>query len=143
MKGRDVRHGPLRYSAAGALAALVAVAIAGAVALAANPRAKTDHAAMANSSTTKAPASPLPDKTHSPHPAVDQQPYFNAVHQLVDNGTITGTEGQTVDGEIRTGRVDTDTLVSRGLTTAQLQAVQHALASAKIALAPSKNGKSK
>ena len=52
----------------------------GAVALASNPRANTHHHAVAaNRSTTKAPTSPAPEKTRTPHPAVNQQPFFNAI----------------------------------------------------------------
>jgi hypothetical protein len=140
----DVRHARLRYAAAATLAALVAAgAIAGTVALAADSPAKKDHARVVHSSTTKTPPARLPDKTHAPHPAVNQQPYFDAVQQLVDNGTITATEGQTVDSEIRAGRVDTGTLASSGFTQTQVQAVQHALTNAKIALAPVQNRPSK
>ena len=130
MNDQDVRYARLRYTATGALAALAAAgAIAGTAALAAKPPAKTHghaaaanggttktpghaatanggttktpgHAATANGGTTKTPASPVPDKSHGPQPAVDHQPFLDAIHQLVDNGTITATEGQAVDREI-------------------------------------------
>jgi hypothetical protein len=134
------RRARLRYTATGALAALAAVgAIAGAAALAANPSAKTHgHAAVASGLTTKTPASSVPDKTHAPQPAVNQQPFFNAIQRLVDDGTLTATEGQAVDREIRAGTIDTDTLT--GFTQAQLQAVQQALSNAKRALAPAVTG---
>jgi hypothetical protein len=60
---------------------------------------------------------------------------LDAIQQLVDNGTITATEGQAVDREIQAGRVDTDTLASSGFTPTQLQAVQQALGNTKRALA--------
>jgi hypothetical protein len=132
--GRSAR---LRYTATGALAALVvAGAIAGTAALAAKPSAKAHgHAAVATGS-TKTPPRGMPSKTNAPQPAVNHQPFLNAIQQLVDNGTITATEGQAVDREIVAGRVDTDTLASSGFTQAQLQAVQQALGNAKRALAP-------
>jgi hypothetical protein len=131
------RYARLRHTATGALAALAAVgAIAGTAALAAKPRANTHrHAAVANGSTTKTPTSPVPGKTHAPQPG-SNQPFLNAIQQLVDNGTITATEGQAVDREIRAGRVDTDTLTSSGFTQTQLQAVQQTLENAKRAMGP-------
>jgi hypothetical protein len=78
----------------------------------------------------------VPDKTRTRQPAVNHEPFLNAIQQLVDNGTITATEGQAVDREILAGRVDTDTLTSSGFTPTQLQAVQHALENTKRALAP-------
>jgi hypothetical protein len=134
------RYARVRYTATGALAALAAVGvIAGTGALAANPHAKTHgHAALANGSTTKTPASPVPDKTHTPQPSANPQPFLNAIQQLVDNGTITATDGQAVDREIQAGRIDTDTLT--GFTQAQLQAVEQALSNAKRALAPGVTG---
>jgi predicted amino acid dehydrogenase len=77
----------------------------------------------------------VPAKNCAPQPPVNQQPFFNAVQQLVDNGTITATEGQVVDSQIADGTLDTDTLASRGFTSAQLEAVQAALANTKRALA--------
>ena len=123
-----------------ALAALAAVgAIAGAVALAANPGAKPHaHAAVADAGAPKTPGSPVPDKTRAPQPGPNPQPLFlNAVERLVDSGTITASGGQAVDREILAGRVDTDTLASSGFTEAQLQAVQQALSTTKRALAAS------
>ena len=136
MDDQNGRRARLRYTATGALAALAAVgAIAGTVALAANPPAKTHgDAAVASGLTTKTPASSAPDKTHAPQPAVNQQPFFSAIQQLVDNGALTATGGQAVDREIRAGTIDTDTLT--GFTQAQLQAVEQALGNAKRALAP-------
>jgi hypothetical protein len=136
MNDQNNRHARLRSTATGALAALAVVgAIAGTAALAAKPHHKPHHhATLANGSTTKTPTSPVPDKTHTPHPAVNHQPFLNAIQQLVNNGTITATQGQTVDREIQAGRVDTDTLASSGFTQTQLQAVQQALANSKAAL---------
>jgi uncharacterized membrane protein YebE (DUF533 family) len=134
------RYARVRYTATGALAALAAVGvIAGTGALAANPGAKAHrHAAVANRSTTKAPTSPVPDKTDAPQPAVNHQPFVNAIQQLVDDGTITATEGQAVDREIQAGGIDTDTLT--GFTQAQLQALEQTLSNAKRALAPGVTG---
>jgi hypothetical protein len=132
----DGRYTRLRYTATGALAALAAVgALAGAGALAAKPRAKTHrHAAVANGR-AKTPAPPAPGKTHTPQPG-SNQPFLTAVQRLVNAGTISTTEGQTLDREILAGRVDTDTLASSGFTQPQLQAVQQALENTKRALAP-------
>jgi hypothetical protein len=58
-----------------------------------------------------------------------------AVQRLVDDGTITTTEGQVLDREIRAGSLDTDTLTSSGFTPTQLQAVEQALGDTKRALA--------
>jgi hypothetical protein len=55
--------------------------------------------------------------------------FLDAIQQLVDNGTITAAEGQTVDREIQQGRVDTQTL--SGSTQAQLAAVRQALRNTK------------
>jgi len=139
------RHARLRYTATGAIAALAAAgAIAGTAALAASPSAKAPAcAAAATRAAVKAPGSGVPDKTNAPQPAVDQQPFVNAIQQLVQDGTITPAQGQSIDREIQTGRVDTDTLAAAGFTPTQLQAVQQALANAKRALAASPNGTSK
>ena len=138
MSDHNSRSARLRYTAIGALAALAAVgAIAGTAALAAGPSAKTrNHVAVANcGATTKPPATPAPDKTHAPQPSASPQLFLSAIQRLVDNGTITATEGQAVDREIREGRVDTQTL--SGFSQAQLQAVEQALESTKRALAGS------
>jgi hypothetical protein len=137
VNNQNDRHARLRYTATGALAALAAVgAIAGVAALAAQPPAKKHGpAAVANGAATKTPTSPVPDKTDAPWPPVNHQPFFNAIQQLVNNGTITPTEGQAVDREIQAGRVDTDTLTSSGFTPTQLQSVQHALGNSKRVLA--------
>jgi hypothetical protein len=143
----DSRYARLRYTATGALAALAAVgAIAGSVALATNRRHHPHRdAAAANSGTTtngsngavtKTPTSPAPAKSRTGQPPVNQQPFLNAIEQLVDSGTLTAAEGQTVDSEIQAGRIDTDTLAAGGFTQTQIEAVQQALSSAKMALAP-------
>ena len=141
MQDQDRRYARVRHTATGALAALAAVgAIAGTVALAATPRAKPHaNAAAANGGATKTPPPGVsgPDKTRVSQPAVNQEPFLKAVQELVDNGTITRTEGQAVDREIVAGRVDTDTLTSSGFTPIQLQAIHQALANVKRALAPS------
>lgn len=137
MKDQQPRYSRLRYTATGALAALAAVgAIAGTVALAAGPHAKPHAKAGAISApTTKTPTGPAPVKTQASQPPVNHQQFLTAIQHLVDNGTISATEGQTVDREIQAGRVDTDTLASSGFNQAQLQAVQQALGSVKQALA--------
>ena len=138
MNDQNNRYARLRDTATGALATLAAVgAIAGTTALAGKPHAKPEgQTAVANGAAIKTPTAPLSDKTAAPHPAVNHQPFFNAIEQLVDNGTITPTEGQAVDHEIGAGRVDTDTLASSGFTQTQLQAVQQTLGNTKRALAP-------
>jgi hypothetical protein len=144
------RSARFRYTATGALAALAAAgAIAATVAVADGPPVKTPGGAAPPSGLTKpapgssAPASPaqgkgpgapMPGTTQAPQPG--PQPFLNAVRRLVDNGTITATEGQAVDREILTGSIDMDTLASEGFTPAQLAAVQQALANTKRALAP-------
>jgi hypothetical protein len=122
---RSVR---LRYTAAGALAALAAAgAIAGTVALADSPpAAKTACQPAATSGPGKAGAS---------KPSPSPQPFLNAVQQLVGNGTITAAEGQALDREIVSGQVDTQTLTSEGFTAAQLDAVQQALGNVKQGIA--------
>ena len=145
MKDPTSRNARIRYTATGAIAALAAVgAIAGTVALAAPPPAKTrDCAAAASREATKAPGSGAPDKTSAPQPPVDDQPFLGAVQQLVANGAITPAQGQIVDREIQAGRLDTDTLAAAGFTPTQLQAVQQALGNVKRSLAPNVNGTSK
>jgi hypothetical protein len=134
---QNSRSARLRYTATGAVAALAVVAaIAGANALAAKPAAKKSHVAAASCAVaTKTPASPVPDKSHAPQPGANPQLFLNAIQRLVDNGTITAAQGQTVDREIQQGRVDTQTL--SGFTQAQLAAVQQALGNTKRALAAS------
>ena len=140
MNDQNGRYVRLRYTATGALAALIAAgAIAGTVALAAGPSAKTrGHAAVAAGSTTKTRPSGLSIKSQVPPPPVDHQPFLDAIQQLVVNGTITAAEAQVVDREIVDGRVDTDTLAASGFTSAQLDAVQQALGGAKQAVAASR-----
>lgn len=136
MNDQNARNARLRNTATGALAALAAVgAIAGTAALAAKPRASAHgHAAVAKRS-TKTPAPPVPTKKHTPSPGSDQ-PFLTAAQRLVDDDTISTTEGQTLDREIRAGTVDTQTLASSGFTQTQLQAVQQTLSDTKRALAP-------
>lgn len=145
MKDPDARSARLRYTAAGALAALVVVgAIAGTAALAAKPPAHAPrHAAIANCDAVKMPGSAVPDKTGAPEPRANPQPFLNDIQALVDNGTVTASEGQTVDREIEAGRIDTDSLLSAGFTQAQLQAVQQALGNTKRGLAAAAHGTSK
>jgi hypothetical protein len=134
MNDRNGRYARLRYTAAGAAAALALVgAIAGAAALAASPHAKVrGHVATANCDTTTTSA---PDKAAAPHSSADPHRFLDDIQRLVDDGTITATEGQTVDREILAGKVDTDSLASSGFTPSQLVAVQQALSSTKRALA--------
>ena len=66
------------------------------------------------------------------------QPFLNAIQQLVADGTITSSDAQMIDRQIRAGRIDTDTLT--GLSQSQVQAVEGALDNAKRALAPSLTG---
>lgn len=135
------RYARLRNTATGAVAALAAVGvIAGTAALAAQPPAKTHgHAAVANGSTTKAPTPPIPGKAHTPQPGSDR-PFVTAVQRLVNDGTISTTEGQALDRQIRAGMLETQTLASSGFTPTQLQAVEQALANTKRALATGATG---
>ncbi|HTT27846.1 MAG TPA: hypothetical protein VMG37_05515 [Solirubrobacteraceae bacterium] len=128
MSDQTSRSVRLRYTATGALAALAAAgAIAGTVALAdPSPAAKAPCQPAATSG---------PGKTGASKPSASPQPFLNAVQQLVGNGTITAAEGQTLDREIVSGRVDTDTLASAGFTPAQLDAVQQALGNVKQGIA--------
>jgi hypothetical protein len=140
----------LRHTATGALAALAAVgAIAGTAALAANSTPRPHrHATVADGSTTsggvtKTPTSPAPVKTHAAQPV--PQAFMTDAQQLVSDGTITASQGQVLEGEIRAGRVDTGTLASSGFTPSQLQGVQQTLSNTKQALgrtAPPAAGKS-
>lgn len=142
MNDQNTRSTRLRHTATGALAALAAVgAIAGTAALAAKPHANPrGNAAATNSPTTKTPTFPVSGKPHTPQQDVNQQPFLDAVQQLVDNGTITATEGQTLDREIQAGSLDPQTLESSGFTQSQIQAVEQALSNAKRALAPGATG---
>jgi hypothetical protein len=126
----------LRYTATGAIAALAAVgAIAGTGALAAKSHPDThNHTSMASGS-TKTLISPALAKTHTSQPGSDR-PFLNAAQRLVNDGTITAAEGQVLDGAIRAGTIDPDTLASSGFTQNQIQAVEQALVDAKRALAP-------
>jgi hypothetical protein len=135
----------LRYTAAGALAALVLVgAIAGTAALAAKPSARSPRQApVANCNATKAPAPGVKDKTGAPEPPANPQPFLDDIQRLVDNGTISAAEGLVVNREIEAGRVDTDSLTAAGFTQTQLQAVQQALSGTKRGLASAAHGTSK
>lgn len=136
--GRYVR---LRYTATGALAALAATGVlAGTGALAAGPPAKQrGQAAVASGPKVAS----CPSKTSAPSGQAKRgapgssRPFLAAVGRLVDDGTISAAQGQTVDHEIQTGNIETDALASGGFTPAQVQAVQRALANAKRALAAS------
>jgi len=95
VKGQNNRSVRLRYTAVGALAALVIVgALAGTAALAARPHAQTHgHAAMAKgwartNGASKTPTPPVPGKTHASQPASDQ-PFLNDVQRLVDDAPTT------------------------------------------------------
>jgi hypothetical protein len=126
------RYARLRHIATGALATLAVVGvIAGTGALAANPAVKTHgHATMPNG-TAKTPGSPT-IKADAPRPAVNHRPFFVAIERLVDNGTITATQGRAVDDEIGRGNFDSSMLT--GFTQTQLQAVERALTNTKRAL---------
>jgi hypothetical protein len=139
------RSARLRYAAAGALATLVAVgAIAGTAALAAKPSAHSQtHALAASCNATKTSAPYMKDKTGTPEPPANPQPFLDDIQRLVNRGAITATEAQLVEGEIAAGRVDTDSLAAAGFTPAQLQAVQQALSSTKRGLASAAHGASK
>jgi hypothetical protein len=145
VKDQDARSARLRYTAAGALAALVVVgAIAGTAALAAKTPAQAPrHAAIANCDATKTSGSAVSGKTGAPKPSANPQPFLNDIQTLVENGTITASEAQTVDREIEAGQIDTDSLLSAGFTQDQLQAVQQALGNTKRGLAAAAHGTSK
>ena len=139
MNDQPGRYTRLRYSAAGAVAALAAVGvIAGAGALAAKPPATGHGGKEAHASLTKSVSPAVPAKSPAQAPVANHQPFFDAIQQLVAGGTLTAAQAQAVDGEIQAGRVDTDTLT--GLTPAQLDAVEQALGGAKRALAPATSG---
>ncbi len=129
----------VRQTVIGAIAALAAVgAITAAGALASQPHARPQryHAAR-HGSESQSPPDQVHGKTGGSQPAPNPQPFFDAVMQLVDNGTITAAQGQIVDDQIQTGRVDTDALVAAGFTQSQADAVQQALGSVKQSMAPS------
>ncbi len=145
MNDQSNRSTRLRYTATGALAALVLVgAIAGTAALAAKPSAHAPRRApVANCDTTKTAAPGVKAETGAPEPKADPQPFLNDIQRLVDNGTITAAEAQVVDHEIQAGRVDTDSLAAAGFTQAQVQAVQQALSSTKRGIAAAAHAGSK
>lgn len=145
MDDQSNRSARLRYTATGALAALVLVgAIAGTAALAAKPAPHTPRQAAVANCDTKEPAGPgVKDNTGAPEPKADPQPFLNDIQGLVDNGTITAAEALLVDHEIEAGRVDTDSLTAAGFTPAQAQAVQQALSSTKRGIATAAHGGSK
>lgn len=146
MNDQSNRSTRLRYTATGALAALVLVgAIAGTAALAAKPSAHTPRraAAVANCDTTNPAVPGVKDKTGAPEPKADPRPFLNDIQGLVDSGTITAAEAQAVDHEIEAGRVDTDSLAAAGFTPAQVQAVQQALSSTKRGIAAAAHAGSK
>jgi hypothetical protein len=133
MSDQPSRYRRLRYAATGALAALGAVgAIAGATALAAKPHAGPHrYVKPASGGTTKTRAS-------APQQAGSPQLFVNAIHQLVDNGTITAAQGQVVDAQIDRGYFDSSTLT--GFSQSQIQAVQQTLSDTKRTLGPATKG---
>ncbi len=149
MNDHSPRYVRVRQTAIGALAALAAVgAIAGAGALASQPHARPHrHQAAVHGSKAQSPSDqvhgksqpsqPGTVKTRGSQPAPNPQPFLDAVTQLVDNGTITAAQGQIVDDQIQTGRVDTDALVAAGFSHSQADAVEQALGSVKQSMAPS------
>ena len=145
MNDQSNRSARLRYTATGALAALIVVgAIAGTAALAAKPAAHAPrHALVANCDATKTAAPGVKDKTGAPEPSASPQPFLDDIQRLVDNSAITAAEAQVVDREIVAGRVDTDSLTAAGFTQAQLGAVEQALDSTKRGLAAAAHGTSK
>ena len=113
------RHTRIRYTAGGALAALLAV---GAIAAA---------GAFAGTSGT----SPKPPvRVTGPAQSVPA-PLQSAVQQLVAKGTITAAQAQTLGGDIRAGTVHPDQLTAQGFTPAQAQAIQQALQNTKRQIA--------
>jgi hypothetical protein len=128
----------LRHTATGALAALAALAVVGAIAgttaLAAKPHHKRHHHATVANSSAKTPTSPAPSKSNAPPQDASQQPFFDAIKQLVDNGTISAAQGQAVDSQIQRGYFDSSTLA--GFTQAQIQAVEQAISNTKRAMGP-------
>ena len=145
MNDQSNRSIRLRYTATGALAALVVVgAIAGTAALAAKPTAHAPrHALVAKRNAANNSASRIKEKTGAPEPPANPQPFLADIQRLVDNGTITAAEAQVVDREIQAGRLDTDSLTAAGFTQAQLDAVQRALSSTKRGLAAAAHSTSK
>ena len=149
MNDHTPRYVRVRQTAIGALAALAAVgAVASAAALASKPHARPHrHHVAAHGSKVQSPSDQVQGKIQPPppgtvksrgsQPAPDPQPFLDAVTQLVDDGTITAAQGQIVDGQIQTGRVDTDALVAAGFTQSQAAAVQQALGRVKQSMAPS------
>jgi hypothetical protein len=124
MNDQDSRHARTRHTAVGALAALAAV---GAI------------AAVGATAGTDPPASKPPVRVTGPAQSVPQA-LQNAVQQLVNHGTITAAQGQTLDSDIKAGTVHPDQLASQGFTQAQTEAVQQMLRGAKIRLAAGANG---
>ena len=109
--GRSAR---LRYTATGAVAALIAAgAIAGPSVLAATPQAKAHpQAAAASGGHVKTPR-PGAGNAGAPQPG-SSQPFLLTVQRLVNAGTITGAQGQAVDRQILAGSLDAQTLTSSG-----------------------------
>jgi hypothetical protein len=133
---QNARYARHRNTATGALAALAAVgAIAGTAALAANPHANTPgHTAVTNGATTKTPAPTVPGKNHTPQQDANNR-FVIAVQRLINDGTISTSQGQAVDREILAGSLEPQTLTSSGFTQAQLQAIEQTLGNTKRALA--------
>jgi hypothetical protein len=124
MNDQNGRYARIRYTAAGAL---VALAAGGAIA-----------AVDATAVTT--PASPKPP-VQVTGPAQSVPPALqNAVQQLVNNGTITSAQEQTLDNDIKASNVHADVLASQGFTQTQIAAIGQMLTSAKLQLGGGGNG---
>jgi hypothetical protein len=119
MNDRTGRSARIRYIAAGALAALAA---GGAIA-----------AVDATAGTTPPPPKP-PVQVTGPAQSVPLA-LQNAVQQLVNNGTITAAQAQTLDSDIKASNVHADVLASQGFTTTQIAAIGQMLTSDKLQLA--------
>lgn len=73
----------------------------------------------------------------APGPGPDPAPFFAAVAQLVQAGTINQGQADILDAGIRAGSIDDSQLVANGtLSAAQMQAVDDRLKAVKESLAP-------
>jgi hypothetical protein len=124
MNDQTGRSARIRHTAVGALAALAAV---GAIAV------------VSATADTNPPAPKPPVQVTGPAQSVPPA-LQSGVQQLVNNGTITAGQGQTLDSDIKAGTVHPDQLASQGFTPAQIDAVQQMLRNAKLQLAAGGNG---
>jgi hypothetical protein len=121
-----------RRLAANGLIVLVVAAGAGAGVALANGGGGKNGGTLTDTSTTKAAPATNGEVPHQ---------FIDAVQALVANGTISQSQADTIEAQVRTGGMDSEQFVQSGLLTqAQMDAVNGALRTVKTGLAQGAGG---